>query len=172
MRKPVEQSRSEPYHVRSAEDADWAALWPIIQDVARKGDSFPLESDISESDARAYWMGPGLTTYVAEAAGETVGTYSIKANSRGPASHVANAGYMVRADWFGRRVGTALGLHSLEIAREGGFLAMQFNGVVSTNVRAVSLWIHLGFQIVGTVPQAFRHPRRGLVDLHIMHRTL
>jgi ribosomal protein S18 acetylase RimI-like enzyme len=43
---------------------------------------------------------------------------------------------------------------------------------VSTNTRAVELWKSLGFTIVGTVPEAFRHLRLGLVDLHIMHRRL
>jgi hypothetical protein len=34
------------------------------------------------------------------------------------------------------------------------------------------LWERLGFRIVGTNPGAFRHARLGLVDAHIMHRTL
>lgn len=140
--------------------------------MAREGGSFPLESDLSEDDARAYWTAPGLSTYVAKAEGQVVGTYAMKSNGRGPASHVANAGYMVRGGWSGRGVGTTLGLHSLEMARAAGFLAMQFNGVVSTNDRAIALWTRLGFKIVGTVPRAFRHPRRGFVDIHIMHRAL
>jgi ribosomal protein S18 acetylase RimI-like enzyme len=49
---------------------------------------------------------------------------------------------------------------------------MQFNAVVSTNVRAVALWQRLGFAIVGTVPRAFRHRELGHVDLHVMHRFL
>jgi ribosomal protein S18 acetylase RimI-like enzyme len=44
--------------------------------------------------------------------------------------------------------------------------------VVETNTRAVALWTSLGFEIVGTVPEAFRHPRHGLVAMHVMHRTL
>ena len=49
---------------------------------------------------------------------------------------------------------------------------MQFNAVVSTNVRAIALWQRLGFRIVGTVPKAFRHRELGDVDIHIMHRAL
>ena len=37
---------------------------------------------------------------------------------------------------------------------------------------AVRLWKALGFQIVGTVPEAFEHPRFGRVDLHVMYRRL
>jgi hypothetical protein len=49
---------------------------------------------------------------------------------------------------------------------------MQFNAVVQTNVAAVKLWQALGFQIVGTVPEAFEHSRLGRVGLHIMYRPL
>jgi ribosomal protein S18 acetylase RimI-like enzyme len=49
---------------------------------------------------------------------------------------------------------------------------MRFNAVVETNTRAVALWTSLGFTVVGTVPAGFRHPRDGLVGLHVMHRAL
>jgi hypothetical protein len=60
----------------------------------------------------------------------------------------------------------------MEQAREAGYLAMQFNAVVSTNAGAVHLWQKLGFAIIGTVPKAFRHKQLGLVDIFIMHRFL
>ena len=44
--------------------------------------------------------------------------------------------------------------------------------VVETNERAVALWQSLGFEIVGTVPDAFRHPTQGLVGLHVMYLPL
>ena len=53
-----------------------------------------------------------------------------------------------------------------------GFRAMQFNLVVASNVRAVRLWQHLGFAIVGTLPGAFRHHTLGYVDAHVMFKTL
>jgi hypothetical protein len=49
---------------------------------------------------------------------------------------------------------------------------MQFNAVVETNTGAVVLWRSLGFDVLATVPEAFRHPTRGPVGLHIMYRKL
>ncbi len=49
---------------------------------------------------------------------------------------------------------------------------MQFNFVVSTNVRAVNLWGAMGFETVGRLPGAFRHPTLGDVDALVMYRTL
>ena len=45
---------------------------------------------------------------------------------------------------------------------------MQFNFVVSSNESAVHLWQSLGFEVVGRLPGAFRHPRLGLVDALVM----
>jgi ribosomal protein S18 acetylase RimI-like enzyme len=44
--------------------------------------------------------------------------------------------------------------------------------VVASNEPAVRLWQALGFQIVGTVPEAFEHRTLGRVGLHIMYRRL
>jgi GNAT superfamily N-acetyltransferase len=71
-----------------------------------------------------------------------------------------------------RGVGRALGEYALAWARDAGYSAMQFNAVVATNTAAVSLWEELGFEIVGTVPEAFDHARHGRVGLHVMYRRL
>ena len=161
-----------PLAIRRATDADWPAIWPIVSAVLAGGDTYMLAPDTPEGEARAYWMGPAVATYVAESGGEVVGTYVMRANQQGLGDHVANAGYMVRPGDAGRGVGAALCEHSLGEARAAGFRAMQFNAVVSTNARAVALWQRLGFAIVGTVPRAFRHRALGEVDIHVMHRFL
>jgi ribosomal protein S18 acetylase RimI-like enzyme len=79
---------------------------------------------------------------------------------------------MVSPGARGLGVGRKMGEHALSEARRLGFLAMQFNFVVSTNERAVRLWQQLGFEIVGTLPGAFRHPEQGLVDAYVMFRSL
>ena len=49
---------------------------------------------------------------------------------------------------------------------------MQFNFVVATNQGAIRLWDQHGFQIVGRLPGAFRHPQHGFVDALVMHKKL
>jgi ribosomal protein S18 acetylase RimI-like enzyme len=110
--------------------------------------------------------------FVADDAGTVVGTYYLRANQMGGGAHVANCGYITRAQATGRGIARALGVHSLERAAAKGFAAMQFNFVVSTNQRAVALWQRLGFAIVGTLPGAFVHPTHGPVDAHVMYRSL
>ena len=49
---------------------------------------------------------------------------------------------------------------------------MQFNAVVSDNHPAVALWKSLGFAVIGTVPEGFRHRDGRFADLLIMYRRL
>ena len=120
----------------------------------------------------AYWFAPGTRTYVAEEEGKIIGSYILRANRPGLGNHVANAGFMVDPTARRSGIGRAMGEHALNEARRLGYRAMQFNFVISTNESAVRLWQRLGFRIVGTLPDAFRHSKKGLVDAYVMFRSL
>ncbi len=162
--------------IRAATAADLEAIWAIVEPVLRAGDTYSLPQDMSREAALAYWCGPSHSVFVAERAladdREVVGTYYLRANQAGGGSHVANCGYMVSAQAAGQGVARAMAGHSMQIARDRGFLAMQFNFVVSTNERAIRLWKSLGFTVVGRLPRAFRHPQAGFVDALVMFRDL
>jgi GNAT superfamily N-acetyltransferase len=143
-----------------------------LEPVIRAGETYALPVDLSMDEGLAYWFGVGNAVFVAEAEGRVVGTYLLRANQRGGGAHVANCGYMTAGDFVGRGVASAMCAHSLQVARERGFRAMQFNFVVSTNERAVRVWEGCGFGIVGRLPGAFAHPALGLVDALVMFRTL
>ena len=158
--------------VRPAESGDAAAIWQIIEPVIRAGETNALPRELPQAEALAHWLAADRDSFVAEEAGQVLGTYYIRANQSGGGSHVANCGYITAGTATGRGVARAMCLHSLDYARARGFRAMQFNIVVSTNERAVRLWQSLGFAIVGTLPGAFNHPRLGDVDAYVMYRRL
>lgn len=158
--------------IRPASPDDAAAIWAILEPVIRAGETYTLDRDMSENDALAYWFGADKETFVAEEEGVVLGTYYLRANQAGGGRHVCNAGYMTGAAATGRGVARAMCLHSIEHAKARGFRAMQFNFVVSSNVRAVGLWQSLGFEVVGRLPGAFDHPAEGFVDALVMVRTL
>jgi ribosomal protein S18 acetylase RimI-like enzyme len=158
--------------IRPATIADLPALWSILQPVIRAGETYALPRDMSEADAISYWCAPSNETFVAEQDGAIVGTYILRANQLGGGSHVANCGYMTASAAEGRGVARGMLEHSLARAKERGFRAMQFNFVISTNERAVQTWQRYGFEIVGRLPGAFRHPRAGDVDALVMFREL
>jgi L-amino acid N-acyltransferase YncA len=159
--------------IRRATDADWPGIWAVWHRVVAAGDSYVWDPDTGEDAARTLWMlPPPAEVWVAADDGAVIGTAILKPNQPGLGDHVANAGFMVDPAMGGRGVGRRLAEHVIRRAAASGYEAMQFNAVVSTNTRAVALWRSLGFDIVGTVPGAFRHAVYGAVDLHIMHRRL
>jgi L-amino acid N-acyltransferase YncA len=158
--------------IRSATSEDRDAIWNIFHTIVAAGDTYAFDPKMSHDEALAYWFRADTHTYVAERDGCVVGTYILKTNQPGLGSHVANAALMVASDAQGSGVGRRMAEHCLEEARRFGFRAMQFNFVVSTNKRAICLWKQLGFNIVGTLPGAFRHPKRGYVDVYVMFRSL
>src|SRR2546421_10832004 len=158
--------------IRLAANEDASAVWAIMEPIIRAGETYSLPREMSKEDALAYWLSAEREVFVAEDNGEIVGTYFLQANQRGGGAHVANCGYMTAPSATGRGVARQMCAHSLERARQRGFRAMQFNFVVSSNERAVRLWLKSGFEIVGRLPKAFEHPTVGLVDAYVMYRQL
>jgi L-amino acid N-acyltransferase YncA len=158
--------------VRETRAEDVEAIWAILEPVIRAGETYTLARNLGRQEALAYWFADGHEVFVAEETGKVVGTYFLRANHGGGGSHVANCGYVTAGGFTGRGVGRAMCAHSLEYAKGRGFRAMQFNFVVSSNERAVELWKSCGFEIVGHLPGAFRHPTWGYTDAYIMYRLL
>ncbi|MZD09181.1 GNAT family N-acetyltransferase [Streptomyces sp. SID5785] len=158
--------------IRDAHAGDWERIWPFWRQIVAAGETYAWDRDTGEAAARELWTGPGRRVFVTEDGdGTVVASASLKANYGGPAADVANAAFMVDPAHGGHGHGRALAEHVLAAARADGFRAMVFNAVVETNP-ALRLWTSLGFTVVGTVPDAFDHPRHGRVGLHVMHRTL
>ncbi len=158
--------------IRRAKPEDRDAIWFIIGPIIRAGETYTYDADWLKDDALAYWMGDDKHTFVAEENGQILGTYYLRTNQMGGGRHVCNCGYMTGEAARGRGLARAMCEHSMKVAPELGYKAMQFNFVVSANEVAVGLWKRLGFDIVGTLPKAFNHPRLGLVDAYVMYQWL
>ncbi len=164
-----------PVQIRDARDDDWDAIWPFFREIVAAGETYAIDPEIGEDDARR-----GVDD---RAAGAHVRRRRPRRDrprhgARLPRSTRARVAHRLgelhgrSRDTAGAGTGRALAEHVLDWARERGFRAMQFNAVVETNEGAVALWRSLGFSVLATVPEAFAHPSRGYVGLLIMHRPL
>jgi len=159
--------------IRPFEKSDWNATWRILEPVFRAGETYAFSPDITEEESYNTWIEVPSATFVAvEEKNRIVGTYYIKKNQPGPGSHICNCGYIVAEQSRGKGIASAMCEHSQREAVSRGFRAMQYNLVVSSNEGAVRLWKKLGFEVIGTVPEAFRHHRLGYVDAFVMYKKL
>lgn len=159
--------------IRPAEPGDWGKIWPFFARIVADGETYAYPAGLTERTAAPWWMEepPGVTVVAVD--GDVVlGSAKTGPNRPGRGAHVATASFMVDPAYQGRGVGRALGEHVLSLARAAGYRSMQFNAVVETNTAAVALWRSLGFRIMTTVPEAFDHPKHGLVGLHVMWQRL
>ena len=158
---------------RVATESDWPGIWPFWHRIAVEAETYTWHPESTSDQAAAGWLlqPPGRTLVGVDDDGGIRASAQLQPNY-GPASKIANASFIVDPDFAGRGIGRQLVAHVLDEARRDGYRAMVFNAVVETNAAAVHLYETFGFTTLATVPEAFDHPTRGLVGVHIMHIRL
>jgi len=171
---PVVTGPATGVRVREATYDDWALIWPFFRRIVADGETYAFPEDLTEETGRAWWMEqpPGQTFVAVDSDGTVLGSAKSGPNRPGRGSHVSTASFMVDPEHGARGVGRLLADHVLRWATGQGYASMQFNAVVETNTRAVALWRGVGFEVVGTVPEAFDSAAHGRVGLHVMWRRL
>lgn len=153
-------------------EADKKELYEIFHDIVEEGFSYPQELPYSYEDFLGYFFSLGSKVIICRNGNEITGGFYLKPNNVGRAKHIANAGYVVKKNFRGKKIGIQLGRYSIDLAKELGYLAMQFNLVFSQNIPSIKLWEKLGFRIVGTVPNAAKMDDGSFQDAYIMHLNL
>src|SRR5262249_42600358 len=145
--------------IRQATEQDWPLIYPFYAAIMAEGRTYAFPEAQSLDEARPWWMEepPGQTVVAVDDHGVIVGSAKMGPNRRGRGSHVATASFLVSPASQSRGVGRALGAYVIGWCRDAGFASIQFNAVVESNAAAVHLWRSLGFEIIGTVPEAFDH---------------
>ena len=158
--------------IRSANKEDFEFIWPIFHSVVSKGETYVYDPDTNMEQAYTIWMERPRKTFVVELNSKIVATYYIKSNYSGLGNHICSCGYMVMEEFRNQGLAIEMCKHSINSAIQMGYEAMQFNFVVSTNNASIRLWKKMGFNIVGTIPNAYNHQIKGKVDIFIMYKSL
>jgi L-amino acid N-acyltransferase YncA len=156
--------------IRPLAPGDWERVFEIFAAVVAEGETYAYPEQLSSDEARSLWdEGPPSAAVVALRDGVILGTARFGPNRPARGSHVATASFMVSRETRGSGIGRALCEYVIATTKEQGYAAMQFNAVVSTNIHAIALYRQLGFETIGTVPEAFEHASLGRVGLEIMY---
>jgi L-amino acid N-acyltransferase YncA len=158
-----------PFVIRPIQEVDWPQVHGLVVEAATAGETYSMDVPASEEETREFWSGEVV---VAVDGASVLGSARMGPNRPAQGSHVGTASFIVGSVARGRGIGRAMGEYVVDWHRTHGFHAIQFNAVVSTNTAAVRLWQSLGFEIIGTVPEAFRLPDSSYADLYVMYLRL
>ncbi|BAT51543.1 putative acetyltransferase [Nostoc sp. NIES-3756] len=147
----------------------------LLNYVIDEGKTYPQKQPLSQSEFAAYWL--SKEAFVVRVSGDDgaykpqtiLGSFYIKSNFPGRCSHICNAGFIVQPGLRGQGIGRFMGESMLLIAAHLGYEAVIFNLVFETNIPSISLWQSLGFDIIGSIPNAAKLADGKLVKALIMY---
>jgi L-phenylalanine/L-methionine N-acetyltransferase len=156
--------------IRKAEPSDAEAIWKCYTAplVVRNTLQLPYRSLESVRELLTKG-GEGYHTLVAAVDGEVVGMIGLQAFLRPRINHRGEIGMMVRDDWQGKGVGTAMMRAIIDLADKWLNLSRIELNVFTDNDAAIALYRKFGFEIEGTLRKhAFRDGE--FIDSFVMAR--
>jgi L-phenylalanine/L-methionine N-acetyltransferase len=157
--------------IRKADPSDAEAVWKCFTGPLVVRNTLQLPYRSLES-VRGMVSKPveGNHNLVAVVDGEVVGVISLHTSSRPRVNHRGELGMMVRDDWQGKGVGTAMMRAVIDLADKWLNLSRLELTVFTDNEPAIALYRKFGFEIEGTLRKfAFRDGE--FVDAYAMARV-
>lgn len=142
--------------IRAYEERDIPSMTAIWNQVVREGLSFPRKELPDEKSGPDFFKEQSYNGVLADDEGLVRGLYILHPNNVGRCAHIANASYAVEKSCRWQGYGRALVEDSLRQAKRLGFVILQFNAVVETNLTAGRLYENLGFRQLGVIPKGFQ----------------
>ena len=142
--------------IRSYEKKDLKEMTVIWNEVVTDGIAFPQEDILDETTGAAFFAEQSYCGVATDDNGSVVGLYILHPNNIGRCGHICNASYAVSAKCRGQHIGEKLVLDCMAQAKKRGFMILQFNAVVESNIHARHLYERIGFRQLGVIPKGFR----------------
>lgn len=141
--------------IRKYTSSDLNRMIEIWNEVVEDGIAFPQEEPLDLKTGEMFFSSQSYCG-VAEEEGKVYGLYILHPNNVGRCGHICNSSYAVSSESRGKHIGEKLVLDCIKTAKELGFLILQFNAVVESNLPARHLYERLGFTQLGVIPKGFR----------------
>ncbi len=143
-------------NVREYNENDIPYMINIWNEVVEEGVAFPQEEFLTMETGKAFFLEQTYTAVAEDLEGQILGLYILHPNNIGRCGHICNASYAVLSKFRGLHIGERLVSDCLVQGKRHGFLVLQFNAVVATNIHARHLYERLGFKQLGVIPKGFR----------------
>ena len=128
----------------------------IWNEIVEDGVAFPQEESLNPETGAEFFSSQSYCGVAVNENDAVIGLYILHPNNVGRCGHICNASYAVSSKCRGQHIGEKLVIDCIQKAKEIGFLILQFNAVVETNIHARHLYERLGFHQLGVIPKGFR----------------
>ena len=142
--------------IREHNSNDLKQMIAIWNEVVEDGIAFPQEELLNDETGENFFSSQSYCGVAVDEYGTVVGLYILHPNNVGRCGHICNASYAVSSKCRGQHIGEKLVKDCIRKAKEIGFLILQFNAVVETNLHARHLYERIGFHQLGIIPKVFR----------------
>ena len=142
--------------IRKYENDDICQMINLWNEVVEDGIAFPQEELLTETTGTEFFASQSYCGVAVDDSGEVVGLYILHPNNVGRCGHICNASYAVSSKCRGQHIGEKLVLDCIAQAKDIGFMILQFNAVVESNIHARHLYERIGFKQLGVIPNGFR----------------
>ncbi len=156
--------------MRPLSQADLKQATEIWNFIVAEANSFPGDQMLCEAEVAAMFALQTATVCALRGA-EVVGLYILHPNNIGRCGHIANASFGVKPEYRGQGIGRRLVEDCLKRSQDNHFKGLQFNAVVATNYPAITLYLKLGFKIIGTIKDGYRLNDNCYVDTLIFLKS-
>jgi L-amino acid N-acyltransferase YncA len=142
--------------IRKYKSSDLEQMIGIWNEVVEDGIAFPQEELLDEVTGEEFFASQSYCGVAEDDSGKMVGLYILHPNNVGRCGHICNASYAVSSLCRGKHIGEMLVRDCIVKAKETGFMILQFNAVVESNIHARHLYERIGFKQLGVIPKGFR----------------
>ena len=142
--------------IRKYKTDDIQQMITIWNEIVDEGIAFPQEELLDETTGEQFFSSQSYCGVAADENGNIFGLYILHPNNVGRCGHICNASYAVSSSCRGQHIGEKLVRDCIRKAKECGFLILQFNAVIETNIHARHLYEKMGFRQLGVIPNGFR----------------
>ncbi|MCR5539673.1 MAG: GNAT family N-acetyltransferase [Ruminococcus sp.] len=142
--------------IRKYNSSDLEQMIGIWNEVVEDGIAFPQEKLLDDVTGEEFFASQSYCGVAEDDSGKVVGLYILHPNNVGRCGHICNASYAVSSLCRGKHIGEMLVRDCIAKAKETGFMILQFNAVVESNIHARHLYERIGFKQLGVIPKGFR----------------
>lgn len=147
--------KADKMTIREYTEQDLNQMIEIWNEIVDEGIAFPQEELLNYETGKEFFSSQSRCSVAVEK-NKVYGLYILHPNNVGRCGHICNASYAVASFSRGRHIGEKLVLDSIKTAKKLGFLILQFNAVVESNIHARHLYKRIGFTQLGVIPKGFR----------------